>query len=96
MPLQRNWILNLHAGAPERTVPSANCPEKPVWYNGGEIKSRVRESPRDIEAASLDGCELKVGIDGVCRGAVCAATGVSMRSAGHRRAGGTGCERRYM
>lgn len=23
-------------------------------------------SPRDIEAASLDGCELKVGIDGVC------------------------------
>ena len=25
-------------------------------------------SPRDLEAASLDGCELKVGIDGVCGG----------------------------
>lgn len=25
-------------------------------------------SPRDVEAASLDGCELKVGIDGVCGG----------------------------
>ena len=45
MPLQRNWILNLHAGAPERTVPSANCPEKPVWYNGGETLEHAEADP---------------------------------------------------
>ena len=31
-----------------------------------ENGSVLSGSPRDIEAASLDGCELKVGIDGVC------------------------------
>ena len=37
-------------------------------YAADENGNALRGSPRDIEAASLDGCELKVGIDGVCRG----------------------------